>query len=66
VFLWSFPNYVIGAGLTAIAAAFGTVTGLATVATLIAVLFAVYQSYKMYVDRAGQSQPQVMAMAAGR
>jgi hypothetical protein len=66
VFLWSFPNYVIGAGLTAIASAFSTVSGLTTVAALMAVLFAVYQSYKMYVDRAEQSQPKVMAVAAGR
>jgi hypothetical protein len=71
VFLWSFPNYVIGAGLTAIASAFTTVftpvNGLATVATLMAVLFAVYQSYKMYVDRAAPAQPQMtMAVAAGR
>jgi hypothetical protein len=66
VFLWSFPNYVIGAGLTAIASAFGTVSGLATMATLMAVLFAVYQSYKMYADRAEQTQPRAMAMAAGR
>ncbi len=66
VFLWSFPNYVIGAGLTAIASAFSTVSGLTMVATLMAVLFAVYQSYKMYVDRAEQTQPKVMAVAAGR
>jgi hypothetical protein len=66
VFLWSFPNYVIGAGLTAIASTFSTMSGLTTVATLIAVLFAVYQSYKMYVDRAEQPQPRAMAMAAGR
>src|SRR5207302_679086 len=52
VFLWSFPNYVIGAGLTAIASAFSTLSGLATLAALMAVLFAVYQSYKMYVHRA--------------
>jgi len=51
VFLWSFPNYVIGAGLTAIASAFSTISGLATMALLLAVLFAVYQSYKMYVGR---------------
>jgi hypothetical protein len=37
-----------------------------TVALLMAVLFAVYQSYKMYVGRAEQTQPKVMAMAAGR
>ncbi len=66
VFLWSFPNYVIGAGLTAIVATFTTVSGLATVAALMAVLFGVYQSYKVYVGRAVQMQPQSMAMAAGR
>ena len=66
VFLWSFPNYVIGAGLTAIATAFSTVSGLATLAALVAVLFAVYQSYKMYVGRVEQTQPKAMAMAAGR
>ena len=65
VFLWSFPNYVIGAGLTAIASAFTTVSGLTTVATLMAVSFAVYQSYKMYVDRASQPQTMVMATSAG-
>ncbi len=66
VFLWSFPNYVIGAGLTAIASTFSTISGLATLATLMAVLFAVYQSYKMYVGRTEQIQPRVMAVAAGR
>ncbi len=66
VFLWSFPNYVIGAGLTAIATAFSSISGLATLAALMAVLFAVYQSYKMYVGRAEQTQPKVMAMATGR
>jgi hypothetical protein len=66
VFLWSFPNYVIGAGLTAIATAFSTISGLATLAALMAVLFAVYQSYKMYVGRADETQPKVMAMATGR
>jgi len=65
VFLWSFPNYVIGAGLTAIASAFGTISGLATVAALMVVLFAIYRSYKMYVGRGEQTQPQAMAMAAG-
>jgi hypothetical protein len=66
VFLWSFPNYVIGAGLTAIATAFSTISGLATLAALMAVLFAVYQSYKIYVGRAEPTQPKVMAMATGR
>jgi len=66
VFLWSFPNYVIGAGLTAIASTFSTISGLTTLAALMAVLFAVYQSYKLYVGRAEQTQPQVMVMAAGQ
>jgi len=66
VFLWSFPNYVIGAGLTAIASAFSTISGLATMALLLAVLFAVYQSYKMYVGRTDQTQPRAMSMASGR
>jgi Tfp pilus assembly protein PilE len=35
-------------------------------AALIATLFAVYQSYKTYVSRNQQMQPQTMAMAAGR
>lgn len=72
VFLWSFPNYMIGAGLTAIVSAVSTITG---IATLMGVLFAVYQSYKLYLTRTEethkrtveqQSQPRVMAMAAGR
>jgi hypothetical protein len=66
VFLWSFPNYVIGTGLTAMATAFGTIGGLATVAALLAVMFAVYQSYKMYVGPAVETQPQAAAMTAGR
>jgi hypothetical protein len=66
VFLWSFPNYVIGAGLTAIASAFGTMNGLAAMATLLAVLFVVYQSYRTYIGRAEQPQARAMATAAGR
>ena len=41
------PNYVIGAGLTAIASAISAISGLVTIASLMTVLFAVYQSYKM-------------------
>ena len=66
VFLWSFPNYVIGAGLTAIASLFTTASGLVTVAGLMAVLFGVYQSYKMYVGQNEQEQPKALAMAVGR
>ena len=67
IFLWSFPNYVVGAGLTAIVSAFSTIAGLVT---LMAVSFAIYQSYRMYTARTGQSQPQAppfaMAATAGR
>lgn len=66
VFLWSFPNYVIGAGLTAIASAFSTISGLATMASLLVVLYAVYKSFKMYVGRTDQTQPKAMVMATGR
>ena len=63
---WSFPNYVIGAGLTAIVSVFTTISGLATMAALTTVLFAVYQSYKMYVARDGQRQPKAKAMSTAR
>jgi len=66
VFLWSFPNYVIGAGLAAFASLFTTV-GLATMATLVVVLFGVFRSYKMYVGLVEEAAaPRAVAMAAGR
>lgn len=64
VFLWSFPNYVIGAGMAAIMSAFGNSAGWLALATLIAALFAVYQCYKVYVSHSS-FQPQTMAAAAG-
>jgi len=48
------------------ASLFGSVAGVATVGTLMVVLFGVYKSYKMYVDQSGQSTPKAFAMAAGR
>jgi len=67
VFLWSFPNYVIGAGMAAIMSAFGNTAGWLALATMMAALFAVYQCYKVYVTHS-QFQPQqlVAAAAAGR
>jgi hypothetical protein len=67
VFFWSFPNYVIGAGMAAIMSAFGNTAGWLALATLMAALFAVYQCYKVYVAHS-QFQPQqlVAAAAAGR
>ncbi len=66
VFLWSFPNYVIGAGLTAIASQFGSVASMVTVGSLLLVLFGVYKSYLMFVAQTEQSAPKALAMAAGR
>jgi hypothetical protein len=66
VFLWSFPNYVIGAGLTAFASMLTSVAGVATLGTLTVVLFGVYKSYKLYVAQAEQSTPRALGMAAGR
>ncbi|MFZ1919887.1 MAG: hypothetical protein WAU58_20130, partial [Terriglobales bacterium] len=66
VFLWSFPNYVIGAGLTAIASLFGSVTGMVTVGALLLVLFGVYKSYQMFVAQTEQTAPKALAMAASR
>lgn len=65
VFLWSFPNYVIGAGLTALVSLFTSVAGVAALGTLTVVLFGVYKSYKMFAGQAEQQTPKVMAMAAG-
>lgn len=62
VFLWSFPNYVIGAGLAAIVSFFVTISGMAV---LMAVLFGVYKSYQMYASLSEQVQPKAFAMAAG-
>ncbi len=64
VFLWSFPNYVIGAGLAAIASAFANVTGLLALAGIVSVLYGVHSSYKVYVRRATETEPKPKAMAA--
>jgi hypothetical protein len=67
VFLWSFPNYVIGAGLAGIVSVFGNTVGWEILLGLTAVLFAVYQCYKVYVDRSQLgTEPLVAAAAAGR
>ncbi|MGO9306166.1 MAG: hypothetical protein ACLP3R_21110 [Candidatus Korobacteraceae bacterium] len=66
VFLWSFPNYVMGAGLSAIASLFGTGAGMVTVGALMLVLFGVYKSYEMFVAQTEQTAPKALAMAAGR
>lgn len=66
VFLWSFPNYLIGAGLTALASLFSTAAGFATLGALTIISFGVYRSYKMFVEHTEQVAPRALAMAAGR
>jgi hypothetical protein len=66
VFLWSFPNYVIGAGLTAMVSIFNTVSEMFTLTSLLAVLFGIYQSYKTYVGAPVQAPSQAMATSAAR
>jgi hypothetical protein len=65
VFLWSLPNYVIGAGLTALVSLFTSVAGVATLGALTVVLFGVYKSYKTFVAQSEQFAPKAMTMAAG-
>ena len=65
VFLWSFPNYVIGAGLAGMASVFTNAAGWETLTVLATALFAVYQCFKVYVDHL-QRQPQALLVAAGR
>ena len=66
LFLWSFPNYVLGAGVAAIVSVFSMAAGWAALAAVVAVLFTVHQSYKLYVSRSEQPQPKAVSMAAGR
>lgn len=63
VFLWSFPNYVIGAGLSGIVASLSRLVAWEAVVTLLLVLYGVYRSYKMYVTV--QQTASVHAIAAG-
>jgi uncharacterized paraquat-inducible protein A len=65
VFLWSFPNYVIGAGMAAIMSALGNMAGWLALATLMSALFAVYQCYKVYVTHSQFQPQQSVAAAAG-
>ena len=66
VFLWSFPNYVMGAGLTAIVSSVSTIVNWPTVTALMLLLFGIYQSYRMYVGQVPQEQARAAAAAGGR
>jgi hypothetical protein len=66
VFLWSFPNYVIGAGLVAIASAVKTPAAWTSLVVMVTVLFGVYYSYKHWLRGADMAVPKVLAAAAGR
>lgn len=66
VFLWSFPNYVIGAGLSGMVASLSSLLPWKAVATLLLVLYGVYRSYRMYVNTQQTTPARVMAAGAGQ
>ena len=66
MFLWSFPNYVIGAGLAAIASAVKAPIAWTSMIAILAVLFGVYYSYKHWLRGSEVVAPKVLAAAAGR
>lgn len=66
VFLWSFPNYVIGAGLAAIASAVKSPAAWTSLVAIVTVLFGVYYSYKHWLRSSDVVAPKVLAAAAGR
>ncbi len=63
VFLWTFPCYVVGAGVAAIAASVQTAVWIPMLPAA-AVAYGVYRSYTMYANRMEAAEPQ-RAMAAG-
>jgi hypothetical protein len=64
-FLWSFPNYVIGAGLSGIAASLTSVLVWKVLVTLLMVLYGVHRSYQMYVASSQAVSPRAMAAGTG-
>jgi len=66
VFLWSFPNYVIGAGLAGIASTVKSPAALTSLGALVTVLLAVYHSYKHWLRGSDVIAPKVVAAGAGR
>jgi hypothetical protein len=62
VFLWSFPNYVIGAGVSGIAASISPLLAWKVLLTMLLVLYGVHRSYQMYVVH---QQPTLRTLAAG-
>lgn len=66
VFLWSFPNYVIGAGLAAIASTVKAPGAWTSLVAIVTVAFGVYYSYKHWLRSSDVVAPKVLAAAAGR
>lgn len=64
-FLWSFPNYVIGAGLSGIAASLTSLLMWKVLVTLLLVLYGVYRSYQLYVASSQAVSPRAMAAGTG-
>lgn len=63
VFLWTFPNYVMAAGLATMAAFAGPGLSWKIVAPMMLALFGVYRCYSLYAEAHNQEQP-LRAMAA--
>jgi hypothetical protein len=63
VFLWTFPNYVMAAGLATMAALAGPALSWKVMTPMMLVLFGVYRCYSLYAEAHKQEQP-LLAMAA--
>jgi hypothetical protein len=63
VFLWTFPNYVMAAGLATMAALAGPALSWKVMTPMMLVLFGVYRCYLHYAEAHKQEQP-LLAMAA--
>jgi hypothetical protein len=63
VFLWTFPNYVMAAGLATMAALAGPALSWKVMTPMMLVLFGAYRCYSLYAEAHKQEQP-LLAMAA--
>ena len=61
----SFPYYVVSAGVTSMVDSVGHHIGWLAALLLLAVMYAIYRSYRLYFARVMQAVKQPMAMAAG-
>lgn len=64
VFFWTFPNYVVAAGLATMAATTGSSVMWKVMAPLMLALFGVYRCYLMYASAHQENNLRAMAVAA--